>query len=97
MARRTNAAVKVSEAEVVESAVVVAVASMYPTQAELIENGFTTTSARIRELARLGAKNGEIAKILTNEKGNIRYQHVRNVLAAPLKKPVKDTEASASA
>lgn len=40
-----------------------------------------TTSARIRFLNARGVKKTEIALIL-----NIRYQHVRNVLAYQLKK-----------
>lgn len=39
-----------------------------------------TKSALIRDLAAKGKTRSEIAKML-----NIRYQHVRNVLTAPLK------------
>lgn len=39
-----------------------------------------TKSALIRDLAAKGKTRSEIAKML-----NIRYQHVRNVLSAPLK------------
>ena len=48
------------------------------------------TSERIRWLASLKIKNGDIAKILQKHFGAgrphpFRYQHVRNVLATPLK------------
>lgn len=39
-----------------------------------------TKSALIRDLSAKGKSKSEIAKML-----NIRYQHVRNVLTAPLK------------
>lgn len=44
-----------------------------------------TKSAVIRELSAQGYKRADIAKML-----NIRYQHVRNVLTQPLKKPVAE-------
>ena len=45
-------------------------------------DSFQTTSAKIRFLHSLGNERGAIAKKL-----NIRYQHVRNVLITPIKKP----------
>lgn len=44
--------------------------------------GMPTTSAKIRYLASLDYKRGEIARHL-----GIRYQHVRNVLITPVKNP----------
>lgn len=41
---------------------------------------FKTKSALIRSLSAQGKSRSEIAKML-----NIRYQHVRNVLTAPVK------------
>jgi hypothetical protein len=55
----------------------------YPTTEELIASGFTTKSARIRELHRLGMKTGAIAK---QETGGL-YQHAYNVINKPLKRP----------
>lgn len=52
--------------------------------------GKETTSSKIRHLASLGLKQGEIYKILkevgvtTKQGGEIRYQHVRNVLVTQL-------------
>jgi competence protein ComGC len=43
---------------------------------------FNTTSAKIRHLNSQGLTRSEISKVL-----NIRYQHVRNVLIQPLKRP----------
>lgn len=51
--------------------------------AELIAE-FGTKSNAIRALSASGKPKGEIAKIL-----GIRYQHVRNVLAQPLKRVIK--------
>ena len=42
-------------------------------------------SAKIRALAGMGFERGPIAKVL-----GIRYQHVRNVLITPIKRPVKE-------
>lgn len=65
----------------------VAVAVAYPTDAEMVEAGFDNLSKRIRHLSSLGAKTGEIAKIVKRSNGeNPRYQHVRNVLLTPLKR-----------
>ena len=49
-------------------------------------------SAAIRKLDAEGMKRGAIAKRL-----NKRYQHVRNVLTQPLKKPAATAEESAIA
>lgn len=46
--------------------------------------GLPTKSAKIRALNAKGASRSEIANYL-----GIRYQHVRNVLVTPLKRPVK--------
>ena len=43
-----------------------------------------TTSAKIRKLSADGYSRMEVSKIL-----NIRYQHVRNVLITPIKRPAK--------
>lgn len=48
---------------------------------ELNLEQFVTKSAKIRYLSEQGYKRSQIAKLL-----NIRYQHVRNVLTAPLPK-----------
>lgn len=42
----------------------------------------TTKSGKIRAMSADGMSRGEISRAL-----NIRYQHVRNVLVTPLKKP----------
>ncbi len=44
-------------------------------------SNFKTTSAKIRYLAGTGMKRADIARKL-----EIRYQHVKNVLEAPLKR-----------
>lgn len=65
----------------------VAVAVAYPTDAEMVAAGFDNLSKRIRHLSSLGAKTGEIAKIVKRSNGeNPRYQHVRSVLLTPLKR-----------
>lgn len=46
-------------------------------------NGLPTKSAKIRYLHSQGMTTGQIAKVL-----DIRYQHARNVLTQPLKRPV---------
>lgn len=63
----------------------------FPTTEQLIEQGFTTKSARIRELDRLGMKTGDIARQETNG----LYQHAYNVLHRPLKRPAEKVEAEA--
>lgn len=66
------------------------VASPYPTDEELATQGFDNLSKRIRQLSALGAKTGEIAKIVKRSNGeHPRYQHVRNVLLTPLKRKVE--------
>jgi DNA invertase Pin-like site-specific DNA recombinase len=45
-------------------------------------DGLPTTSAKIRAMTADGMTRSQIAKAL-----NIRYQHVRNVLQAPTKRP----------
>ena len=47
-------------------------------------NKFKTTSAKIRFLASKDMSRGDIARTL-----QIRYQHVRNVLITPVKKPTE--------
>lgn len=44
-------------------------------------------STTIRGLAAMGYDRGQIAKVM-----NIRYQHVRNVLITPVKRPVTKAE-----
>jgi hypothetical protein len=51
-----------------------------PAVAALIKSGYTSTSAQMRELSRLGFTKGAIAKHLGK-----RYQHVYNVLSKPVK------------
>jgi len=47
-----------------------------------------TTSAKIRYLASQGLTRSEIVKVMSEHLGHsIRYQHVRNVLIQPLKRP----------
>lgn len=73
-------------------------APTFPTDAELRTQGFDSLSARIRQLSALGAKTGEIAKIVIRSNGeHPRYQHVRNVLLTPLKKPVAAPSVAADA
>jgi len=45
-------------------------------------NGLSTKSSKIRAMSHDGMSRGDIAKVL-----GIRYQHVRNVLVQPLKRP----------
>lgn len=76
---------KTGAAAVVAAAAPTAI--VYPTDEQLVERGFDNLSKRIRELSRLGAKTGEIAKIVRRSNGeHPKYQHVRNVLNTPLKK-----------
>ena len=51
---------------------------------DAIVKGLETKSAKIRALNAKGASRSEIATYL-----GIRYQHVRNVLVTPLKRPAK--------
>lgn len=52
-----------------------------------------TTSSRIRELHAEGKTKSEIVKLITAERGKpILYQHVRNVLMTPLKRPAGKAE-----
>lgn len=51
---------------------------------DAVTKGLPTKSAKIRALNAKGASRSEIANYL-----GIRYQHVRNVLVTPLKRPVK--------
>lgn len=64
--------------QVTETTEAVVEAPVFDLPAALKEAG--TKSALIRKLAGEGKTRSEIAKML-----NIRYQHVRNVLTAPLK------------
>lgn len=49
--------------------------------------GMETVSARIRYLAEQGYETKEIPHLIPNASGGqLRYQHVRNVLKAPLAK-----------
>lgn len=49
-----------------------------------------TKSAWIRHLNSLGKTRSEIVKIITEHQGKpILYQHVRNVLITPIKRPTK--------
>jgi hypothetical protein len=69
----------------------------FPTDAELREQGFTTLSSRIRQLASLGMSKGDISRSVVRENGeHPRYQHVRNVLNTPLKTPQASEPAAAS-
>jgi hypothetical protein len=58
-----------------------AAAPSFPSSEALIADGFTTKSARIRELHRLGMATGDIARQETNG----LYQHAYNVIKKPLK------------
>jgi len=62
----------------------VAVAATYPTTEELVAQGLTTKSDRIRKLHELGMSTGAIAKQETNG----LYQHAYNVIKKELKRPV---------
>jgi hypothetical protein len=87
MARgKNNAAVKVAETAVVET-VVEAPAVVYPTTEQMIADGLTTKSARIRKLHSLGMSTGDIAR----QECNGLYQHAFNVIKKPLKKVVSAT------
>jgi hypothetical protein len=79
--RKSNAAVAAPQAEV-----------KFPSTAELVAAGFTTKSARIRELHRLGMKTGAIAKQETNG----LYQHAYNVIKRPVKRPAAEVAAPAA-
>ena len=57
------------------------------TKEQLIE-GFGNTSNAIRGLANLGLKPGPLSKHL-----DIRFQHARNVLSRPLKRPIAEARA----
>jgi hypothetical protein len=80
---------KNSNAKPVEAA-----APSFPTSEQLVADGFTTKSARIRELHRLGMPTGDIARQETNG----LYQHAYNVIKKPLKgraTPAVSADASA--
>jgi hypothetical protein len=69
-----------------ESTVQTTEVSSTPTKTNYLVE-FGSVSGAIRGLFALGKKRGEIAKILTEERGKlVRYQHVRNVLITPVKK-----------
>lgn len=55
----------------------------YPTTEQMIKDGLTTKSARIRKLHELGMPTGDIAR---QETGGL-YQHAYNVIKKPLKRP----------
>lgn len=62
-------------------------ATAYPTDVEMQAQGMTVLSARIRHLAAMGCKTGDIARIVLRSNGQHPvYQHVRNVLKTPLKR-----------
>lgn len=58
-----------------------AVVSIETLAKEINENPTLNKSQKIRAMAALPMKRGDIAKLM-----NIRYQHVRNVLITPVKK-----------
>lgn len=72
----------------------------FPSDEQLRKDGYVSLSARIRKYKVLGAETAEIAKLARRENGeHPRYQHVRNVLNQPLKRPTveatnESTEAS---
>jgi hypothetical protein len=89
MSRKSNAAVKTVETAVVEAPKVV-----YPTTEQMVKDGLTTKSARIRKLHSLGMTTGDIAR----QECNGLYQHAFNVIKKPLKKvaaPAESTETKA--
>jgi hypothetical protein len=93
MSRKTNTARKPQEPIVETPAVVAETPKVtYPTSAELIASGFTTKSARIRELHRLGMTTGDIARQETNG----LYQHAYNVIHKPLKRPATPAASEAA-
>lgn len=51
-------------------------------EVEEVLSKLATTSAKIKYLKKEGLSVGDIARVL-----NIRYQHARNVLITPVKKP----------
>lgn len=96
MARKSNTALK-DEAETeaaVESAAVEQIADVaaeetkivYPSTEQMIADGLTTKSARIRHLHSLGMSTGDIAR---QETGGL-YQHAYNVIHKPLKRPAAE-------
>jgi hypothetical protein len=92
MSRKSNAAVKTVETAVVETAVETKV--VYPTTEQMVKDGLTTKSARIRKLHSLGMTTGDIAR----QECNGLYQHAFNVIKKPLKKvaaPAESTETKA--
>jgi hypothetical protein len=89
MSRKSNAAVKTVETAAVEAPKVV-----YPTTEQMVKDGLTTKSARIRKLHSLGMTTGDIAR----QECNGLYQHAFNVIKKPLKKvaaPAESTETKA--
>jgi arsenate reductase-like glutaredoxin family protein len=85
MPRKNNTAVKVEE-PVETPAAATEVKKVYPTTEQLIASGFTTKSARIRQLHSLGMPIGDISRQETNG----LYQHAYNVIKRPLKRPVAE-------
>ncbi len=79
-ARKTNTNTEVEVG--VGTAAEVASTVPYPTTEQLIKDGMTTKSARIRHLHSLGMAIGDIAR---QETGGL-YQHAYNVIKKPLKR-----------
>lgn len=89
MAARKNASANTKPADNNNVAVATeTVEKKFPTTEQLIKDGFTTKSARIRELHRLGMATGDIAR---QETGGL-YQHAYNVIKKPLKRKTEETE-----
>ena len=78
-----------AKTEAVEAAATTEAKKSYPTTEQMIKDGMTTKSARIRHLHSLGMPVGDIAR---QETGGL-YQHAYNVIKKPLKgrKPVEAT------
>jgi len=66
-----------------------AVVSLTKAQQKVVD-GLPTVSARIRYLDGEQFTRSQITKLITNASGGeLRYQHVRNVLLTPLATPAK--------
>lgn len=81
---KKNTAKKIAE-EIIEEAVDTARIDLEAVRLAALNSvkEMPTKSAKIRALSAAGHPTGEISKIL-----GIRYQHVRNVLTTPLKRPL---------
>lgn len=90
MVARTKKVAEVVAEAVVDEVVMPggAVVKVVPTDEQMVADGLVSLSQRIRFLASMGLGCAEITKVVKRSNGeHPRYQHTRNVLLTPLKRP----------